>query len=40
MNGQHSPTPYLFREGYKQKLKELFNEETCDNVDTAHGLRY
>lgn len=35
MNGQPSPILYLYRQGYEQKLNGLFNEETCDNVDTS-----
>lgn len=39
IDGQLTPTPYLYREGYGQKLKGLFNEETCDNVD-HQGPKY
>lgn len=34
MNGQLSPTCYLYRDGYG--LKELFYEETCDNIDKSN----
>lgn len=38
MNGQLSPTRYLYRDGYGYKLKELFYEETCDNVDKSNMI--